>query len=335
LVQFGDRLLRRSGTVNIGLMEGDSAYIFGEVVDAEFLSDGSLAVLDRQANFVRVFDEAGMFRYSAGGPGEGPGELDFPVALVVPSPGELWVVEGGRGIQRFQEGPDGLTFLERVGIESYSVRDACALGDDVLIHIPSHVTLPGQSESRFPEVLFLYDQAGQRLSSFSIPYRYAPRLVSERMNRGSVACIPPDRVLLGFENQNRVDAYHASSGALAWHASFTGVEKNAMKEEVRADGRTAVSWFFDEGPSYFHSLISVAGGSGTPAIVQFARKNKEDVRNRVDRAWVETYLLDPDSGEGILLDSEMPRVLTVSQDRVVFLKVDPFPRITVERIPVN
>lgn len=332
---FRDRLAQRKGTVAIGVMDGDSAYIFGEVVDAEFLSDGSVAILDRQARDLRVFDESGEFRYSVGGPGEGPGEMDFPVALVVPSPGELWVVEGGRGIHRFQEEVGGLAFLDRLDIESYSVRDACVLGEQVVVHIPSHVTMPDQSESRFAEVLFSYDRAGDRRSAFSVPYRYSAWLVSERMNRGLITCAPPDMVLIGFENQNRMDAYRASNGEIQWHATFEGIQVLSVKEEVRPDGRRSVSSFFDEGPPFFHTLVSVTGGEGAPAIVQFARKEKEDVRNRLDRSVLETYLLDVESGEGLLIGEDLPRILTISQNRVVFLEVDPFPRIVIEQIPLR
>jgi len=330
---FRARLAQRSEPVNIGVMEGDSAYIFGEVVDAEFLSDGSLAVLDRQANLLRVFDEDGTFRYSAGGPGEGPGEMAFPVALVAPSPGEIWVVEGARGIQRFREEAEGLAFIDRLDIESYSVRDACALGSGVVIHIPSHVTMPDQTESRFPEVLFFYGKDGIRRSAFSIPYRYSPRLASERMNRGFITCSTPDLVLLSFEYQNRVDAYRASDGALQWHATFEDVEILPVKEEVRQDGRVSVSVFFDEGPPFFHTLIGVSGGVGVPAVIQFSRQEKQDVRNRLDRATIETYLVDVESGEGLRLEEEIPRILTISDNRIVFIETDPFPRVVVERIP--
>jgi hypothetical protein len=99
---------------------------------------------------------------------------------------------------------------------------------------------------------------------------------------------------------------------------------------------TIADWILprtDEVPSHFHALVSVAGGGGVPAIVQLAKRNREDVRSRVDRARIETYLVDVESGEGILLESEIPRIRTISEDKVVFLEVDPFPRVIVEELP--
>lgn len=61
--------------LDIGVVEGDSAYQLDDVTDALRLSDGSVAVADGGSSEIRVYGPDGRFRFAAGGPGEGPGEL--------------------------------------------------------------------------------------------------------------------------------------------------------------------------------------------------------------------------------------------------------------------
>jgi hypothetical protein len=57
--------------------------IFNEVTGADVGNDGLLYVLEAGVSEVRVFSEDGEFVRAFGRPGEGPGELKFPVALGV------------------------------------------------------------------------------------------------------------------------------------------------------------------------------------------------------------------------------------------------------------
>ncbi len=335
LETFSERLNHRIVTATIGVLDGEQEYVFGEVVDALFLTDGSLALLDRQAGFIRVFDQRGSHSYSVGGRGEGPGELDFPVALVAPAAEELWVVEGGRGVHRFTEKDEGLVFVDRLDIDSYSVKDACVSAGSVIIHIPSHVTEPDQAESAYGEVLFSYGRDGGRLSQFAVPYRYSPWLVATRMKRGFVTCTSDAVVLLAFEFQNRLDAYRATDGQLLWHASFDEIHIPLLKEELRSDGRLAVGIDIRRGGPTYHFLLSLTGGDGTPVMIQYGRRTQQEALDGVDRYIVETYAVDPSTGEGMYLGEDLPQVLTLTKDRVVFLHVDPFPRVEVARLPSN
>lgn len=330
---YADRLRRRVETATIGRLEGDPDYLFGGVADSDFLADGSIAVLDRQAKFLRVYDANGVHSYSVGGPGEGPGEMKVPVSLVSPSLHEMWVVEAARRIHRYREEGGELRFVDQLSIDSYSVRDACSAAETTILHIPSHVTQPGQTESSVGEVLHRYDNDGIRRGSFAVPYRYSPRLAAERMKRGFVACPSAGVVVLAFEHQNRLDAYGTSDGQLLWHATFEGVDIPPLREELRPDGRRAVGIDVRGGEASYHFLIGVSGGEGTPVIVQFGRREREDVLNRVDRYVVETFLVDPISGEGLYFGESLPQVLSVEEERMALLRVDPFLMVELARLP--
>lgn len=62
-------------TVEIGVMDGDTRYIFQDVTSVIRLADGNLAVSDGGGSTISVFDPHGSFVRSFGGNGEGPGEF--------------------------------------------------------------------------------------------------------------------------------------------------------------------------------------------------------------------------------------------------------------------
>jgi len=61
--------------LTIGDAAGDADYQFGQIVGVDVLSDGRIAVLDQQAQRVRIYGPDGAYQQSFGGPGNGPGEF--------------------------------------------------------------------------------------------------------------------------------------------------------------------------------------------------------------------------------------------------------------------
>lgn len=61
----------------------DEGYAFGTISDADFLSSGNIAVLDRIRCCVLVYSDAGEYLYSFGRDGSGPGEFQSPDCMVL------------------------------------------------------------------------------------------------------------------------------------------------------------------------------------------------------------------------------------------------------------
>ena len=92
--------------LRIGTIDGASEYVFGQIRDLTPLGDGGVAVLDAQASAVRVFDSDGSHRFSVGSEGDGPGELQVPLAIAALVGDTLAVYDVAQGrVTRF--GPDG------------------------------------------------------------------------------------------------------------------------------------------------------------------------------------------------------------------------------------
>lgn len=68
-------LLASQPAVVIGDIEGDENEVLGRVEGAVRLSDGSVAIGDRDAGRIRIYDSAGRHLTSFGGSGGGPGEF--------------------------------------------------------------------------------------------------------------------------------------------------------------------------------------------------------------------------------------------------------------------
>ncbi len=79
---------------------------FGRIADLEISEDGSVFVLDALSRTVRVFDAQGTELRTFGQRGQGPGELEEPIALFWGPDGNLWVADlGNRRFTVFE--PDG------------------------------------------------------------------------------------------------------------------------------------------------------------------------------------------------------------------------------------
>jgi hypothetical protein len=82
---------------SIGIDIGDSNYVFGMIVDATYLTDGRIALLDIMRRKVLVFSGDGEFLGNAGSGGEGPGEFVSPYSLT-------FLTDGGLAVSDIQQG---------------------------------------------------------------------------------------------------------------------------------------------------------------------------------------------------------------------------------------
>jgi len=77
----------------IGIEIGDSNYVFGAIIDAAFMPDGRIALLDVVKNRISVFSQDGEFLFSTGNTGIGPGEFNEPSSIAILPNGDIAVVD--------------------------------------------------------------------------------------------------------------------------------------------------------------------------------------------------------------------------------------------------
>ncbi len=81
----------------IGILMGDSNYVFGTIGDVLYTSGGNIAVLDETACCVKIFDPSGEFAVQLGREGSGPGEMLHPGGMILLSEGSIGVLDQPTG----------------------------------------------------------------------------------------------------------------------------------------------------------------------------------------------------------------------------------------------
>ena len=91
--------------LSIGEVEGPEELLFGGIGSIAVDDGGRVYVLDRQALNVRVFDSAGEYIETLGGPGEGPGELSSAESVMLLADGRVAVDDQlDRRVQLYRAG---------------------------------------------------------------------------------------------------------------------------------------------------------------------------------------------------------------------------------------
>lgn len=90
----------------IGMEMGDSAYVFGMILEAGHGMGGEILVLDTQRSCLSIYSPEGDFLRNVGSPGPGPGEFQVPINFAVMSDGGFAVADALAGNISFF-GPDG------------------------------------------------------------------------------------------------------------------------------------------------------------------------------------------------------------------------------------
>ncbi len=85
----------------LGVLFGDSAFVFGTITQASWGKNGNLYVMDGQMGRISVFSPDLQHLGYIGRAGMGPGEFQYPQSFVFLDDGELVVADWGRGAVMF------------------------------------------------------------------------------------------------------------------------------------------------------------------------------------------------------------------------------------------
>ena len=146
-----NRLFTLKQISEIGISEGDENYIFGSMNDIEVDALDNIYVLDQKMSRVMKFDEKGKFILKFGKKGQGPGEFEFPEAMVLDSERMIYVLSSGRVLEFDENG----RFIHQFRYSFYGI--------DIEIDDEGNLILLGPSENK---IFHKYDKKGNHLYSF-------------------------------------------------------------------------------------------------------------------------------------------------------------------------
>lgn len=110
---------------------------FGHVLGLVVLDDGRFAVLDAQAQEIRVFGEDGGHLVTHGGRGQGPGEMEGVRGLALGPEGRLWAPDDQNGRMSVFDADAGFVESHSYSTNSWSASWPGAMGADGRIYRPA------------------------------------------------------------------------------------------------------------------------------------------------------------------------------------------------------
>lgn len=250
-------------SLRIGSLDGRAEEQFGNIGDLLPLPDGGVAVLDRQAAEVRVFDASGAFVRALGKKGEGPGELQNPsdVALLA---GDTVGVYDPRPARLTRFAPNG-TLGRIVTLETDArgrpfqgaiLQDGRVIGAARWYAGPNAVPLVNQGASlgRDSVVLILWGDSGALLDTIDVlpgmesirSIEAAEQSVSVRMRpavfgRTSVFAPHPDGIWAGVNDSFELRLRDAGDGHQVRIVRAPGLERPTTDELARRIHERAVA----------------------------------------------------------------------------------------------
>lgn len=237
-------------TLSIGAGSEDIRYLFESVVGAILLPGGRIAVADRGAHEVRLYDSSGTFLRALGRNGEGPGEFR-DVDLLARYRGDSLLAHDSR-LRRISIISGELIFGRSFRLplaEEQIAWPVCALGDGSILlwtFAPGAYRFDAPTgQYRVEELLFHYDEEeGDPLKVATLPgteifgYRQLDRQISNTMG------LPYGRTSTAGRSG---DGYYTATGDGyevrlfdRGHALIRVIRRHGAQREVTADQKAAV-----------------------------------------------------------------------------------------------
>lgn len=161
---------RATINLTIGAESDDRAeYQFGSISGLTFDAKGQIYVSDAKENNVRVFSDKGVYAFTIGQKGAGPGDLSGPGNISIANDGALWVREEGN--HRFSitrpEPPRG-KFVGVIAMKSNSnTRDRTHW--DAQGHVVSLESAPTKPDQPFRSMRAFLDGTGKVVATDTAP----------------------------------------------------------------------------------------------------------------------------------------------------------------------
>jgi hypothetical protein len=313
-----DQLHAATRVASIGVFDGPEAFVLGEVGDV-VLSGGRVYVLDVQAQDVRVFSTAGAHLATFGGPGEGPGELFRPKALTHrPDSETVWVADEGRRLSQFSFNDEAPRFDGTVKVDT-GVTDVCFTAGTLVVHglLVVEERGPLQRLTTAGEVTTVFGHQAYGSPSHSLNTLFNMRT--------KIACSRRSPLIFYGTNLGELRA-HQADGELVWITALTDFIWPDARE--LRDGR--YSMVRQARLNKLVGLTVLPDESSEALLVQVSLQEpgRETGGTWYEETRLDSYLIDPLTGEGGYVGSDLPLVVAARPGVVATLTDDGYPRIS-------
>lgn len=307
--------------LEVGVLDTPATHIFGQIRDVASLGDGRFVVLDGHSMDVRLFDSDGSLLATAGGHGEGPGELRGPEAITVTGDSTVLVLDGGNRLVRFRLQSSGLVHVGDL-ILAILGRDVCSFGDRVFVqglHEGYGVHEIGPNGQIVNSLHPVPEDVG-----FDLGPLWNPLLRDEAVT-GFLACLE-DPPLIAMVSEWLPDIYaYDFHGDPRWKTQVP--DYRPVEPVLTPDG--GQTWDRGEGSDL---VISMEAHPGGVLVVQTVHVGPGDDHYSAQPT---TYLVDAGSGEIGLVEDDLPTLRALSWTVGFGVLTYPFPRVKLIGVTVH
>ncbi len=308
--------LGETAIATIGREDGPEHFIFGEIASVGTTRQGTVIVIDRKTEDVRLFDARGQFLQRLGRRGQGPGEFRAPHSLLVTPNDEIWIADMQRRLTVFAPSADGYKLAGTLPVE-IGIRSMCFLGDELFVN--------GVSMSD-PYVLRALDASAKQVRAFGKLYSSPNASVNVQFSEGLLIC-DRENDLIVYASPAMVGEVRAyrRDGRAVWRTTIEGLRSNIISDN---DGGGAS---VQRSPDGAHALVSLNLVPGVGVVLQYGfRMPAQMVAREVGELL--NIVLDPKTGAGSLTAASWPRLGALSGSRAIALYEDPAPRIEIREL---
>ncbi len=317
---LAQNLLSSEKKLTLGVLEGESYEMFGHISAVKLDSEGNIYILDSGYSEVRVFNSEGIFLYSVGSEGRGPGEFFYPKDMEVDTNGRIIVVDRARRKTIFEQTGSTHQYEETRSLSVVPVK-LCNQGGIVYVQ---GVSVGGPSN-----VIFSYSSGGDSLGAFGSSYKSSSDMVQSVFGEGHIACSRDPSQIIYAPRLLPIIYSYSLEGEIQWVAKISDFEALKVIENKRGDsGSSSVSMNLR---SSMHDQIS--GIIALPqkyAIVQVASITPESVEGEGEKyAVLRSYVMLSKSGEAVYIGDSLPRIIAITKDHFYVTHSTPHPQISV------
>ena len=301
----------------IGASEGERHEMLGSIEDADVDSAGRIFILDSQHKQLFVYNHSGEFIQNIGRPGAGPGEFTRPRELHIDRSNRIIVLDGRRA-SVFTARDDTYELDATVALDYWSGSLCIRRG---LIYSS------GNWSEHYASFVHVLTFGGEHIRSLGTTYRYPVEFVRTDLSNGPIACHDAsDAVIYMFVRLPVIYGYR-DQGDQSWMSMLADFEMGTMIEEPLADGS----------PSMIYGMLDKehnwAIGIHFVTAEYFAVQTQRLVPEGPDS--YHTYLINGQTGEGMYVGDQLPRIHAIKSGKVLVSTDVPFPQLHVLHLPTK
>jgi hypothetical protein len=308
----------------IGVLDGADHEVFGRLGAAAVQGGLGVVLLDEQAGAALWYDLDGAFRGRlGGGRGQGPGDLNMPIAVHAGADSTLWILDRENvRISQFTVQASGTISYTGSLAGGFPDGSVCrlrgrlfeaGLRSGALLHELSEAGTVG-SWGTAPEIDGI-ESAGE--------WRFA---AEPQVLQGKVLCAEDsETIVMALASHPLVRAFDAG-GAVRWETRLT--EFTPVGFTVDPNGRLRPAIDAENGAYFLKSIVPWNDGT---VLIQYEVRMRGPRPENADFHGVDSRLLDLATGAELASSRDLPRIAARSGDHVVVIANTPYPRAVIVR----